>query len=146
MREAPNQETTLEASRIARLGTGSSCSAARATSVALHDATETFDMYRTVLILAACLFLADGAGAAVPETGAAAGPVRAAAGLLLAQPSEVGESEGTNAANPADASGAASEEHSGVVQEIVAGVLTGSLAAVLMLKLLYGRRRKDDPR
>lgn len=104
-------------------------------------------MHKTALILTA-LFVAVSAGAASLERLAPL-PLDAAWGAvpawLLAEAPEAGEvpagEMGASRAEEADSG--ASKENIPIVQEIIAGVLTGSLAAVLMLKLLYGRRRKD---
>lgn len=95
-------------------------------------------MHRTALILLACLCAASAAGAVLAQE---AGVVNALVPLpLLQQP---GTAEPASNAG-SEASEAVPTADSSPVQEIVAGVLTGSLAAVLTLKLLYGRRRRDD--
>lgn len=105
-------------------------------------------MYRTALILTALLYAVDVVGAApVPllET-TLASTGAALTGLWLPFADTVKPEADAEAAASATPAEPAEPARSGPtpVQEIVAGILTGSLAAVLMLKLLYGRRRRRD--
>lgn len=103
-------------------------------------------MHRTALILTALLCAVDVVGAAplplVETTFASTGAALTGLWLPFADTAKQVDDEATGAS----ATSAAPAEPSGPtpVQEIVAGILTGSLAAVLMLKLLYGRRRRRD--
>ena len=97
-------------------------------------------MYKTVLTLLACLALAQ-TGEAATALALDAGTVAIEAAVLpLPVPYAAGSETAAAEAKPESQPEAKS---SSVVREIVAGVLTGSLAAVLMLKILYGRRRRD---
>lgn len=103
-------------------------------------------MHRTALILTACLCVS-GAITAAPAPMATAlesAAVVAPLWLSLAQNTQPESGGAAAAANPAQAEPAAHDP--GKAQEIVAGVLTGSLGAVLMLTFLYGRRRRRDHR
>ncbi len=107
-------------------------------------------MYRTALILTALLCAVDVVGAApVPladTTFASTGAALAGVWLPFADAVKPGtDVEPAASATPASPAEPAPSGRT-PVQEIVAGVLTGSLAAVLMLKLLYGRRRRRDGR
>lgn len=109
-------------------------------------------MHRTAPMLTACLLLAvSGAAWPYPETGAGATAEWGRAGVVPARLPLVQERGGT-ATDPGLARGedsapdATAAEGNRAAREIVAGVLTGSLAAVLMLKLLFGRRRRNPPR
>lgn len=100
-------------------------------------------MHRMALILTACLCMSNAGGEAPP---AVTGRDLAVAGIVpLALPlsGKPAASEATSDPKQAAADTSPEAADSGAVREIVAGVLTGSLAAVLMLKLLYGRRRRD---
>ena len=110
-------------------------------------------MRRTLLILAACLFACAAAGGAgLQVTGQPAGVLgspRAAAvpvWLPLTEKPDVTQVEPgpSSGESPAAAPLPAARKTTAIVQEITAGALTGSLAAVLMLKLLLGRRRNED--
>lgn len=109
-------------------------------------------MFKTALILTACLFTADAAGGAGLPAGALPARPLDSAGVavvpiwpLLSQDPDGGAAERADPGlSPGEIPASTPPERMSVAQEIVAGALTGSLAAVLMLKLLYGRRRKDD--
>lgn len=106
-------------------------------------------MHRTALILTALLCAVDVVGAApVPLAETTFASTGAALTGLWLPFADSGKRESDDQAVATSATAAAPAEPPvpgpTPVQEIVAGVLTGSLAAVLMLKLLYRRRRRRD--